>query len=123
MRINIKATNITTTPAISEYIDKKVNMLEKFLANQDVLVNVEVGKTTRHHKSGDVFRAEIQIIADGKDYYAVSETDDLYAAIDKVKDEIVHELTSKRKKALHLLRRGGAKIKNLLKGIMGRNPK
>ena len=30
MKINIKGTNISLTPSISEYVEKKVNMLEKF---------------------------------------------------------------------------------------------
>lgn len=116
MKTNIKATGIFLTPAISEYINKKVLMLQKFFSQEkEVLVSVEVGKTTKHHKSGDFFRAEIKIVAAGEDYYAVVEKDDLYAAIDEVKDEIVRELTSKRKKALRLFRRGSAKIKNLLR--------
>lgn len=116
MKTNIKATNLSITPAIAEYIDKKIGMLEKFAAGEETLVNVEVGRTTRHHKSGDVFKAEIRIEKGGQQYYAVAETEDLYAAIDEVKDEIVRELTSSRKKALRLIRKGGAKIKNLLKG-------
>ncbi len=120
MIINKKATNISFTPAISEYIEKKINTLEKFFGGGEVLVNIEVGRTTKHHKSGDVFRAEIHINTRGEEYYAVAEKDDLYAAIDEVKDEIIHELTSRRKKAMRLFRRGGAKIKNLLKAISGR---
>ena len=116
MKINIKATGISLTSPISEYINKKVDMLEKFFGEEEVLVNIEVGRTTKHHKSGDIFRAEIHINTGDEEYYAVAEKDDLYAAIDEVKDEIVHELTSKRKKAIRLFRRGGAKIKNLLKG-------
>ncbi|MEK7669250.1 MAG: ribosome-associated translation inhibitor RaiA [Patescibacteria group bacterium] len=116
MKINIKATGISLTPSISEYVEKKVSMLEKFFSGvDDVLINVEVGKTTKHHKSGDFFRAEIRVVVNGQTYYAVSETENLYASIDKVKDEIVHEMTSKRKKAMRLFRRGGAKIKELLK--------
>jgi putative sigma-54 modulation protein len=99
MKINIKATGISLTPSISEYTEKKVNMLEKFFDNNEALVNVEVGKITKHHKSGDVFRAEIQAICNGQTYYAVSETEDLYASIDEVKDEIIREMTSKKKKA------------------------
>ena len=119
MKLNIKATGITLTTSISEYIEKKINMLDKFFRGiDDVLVNVEVGKTSRHHKSGDIFRAEIQITADGQTYYASSETEDLYATVDEVKDKIVTELTSKRKKTLRLIRRGGAQIKNMLKGIV-----
>lgn len=117
MKINTKATSISLTLSISEYINKKVEMLEKFFTGEEVLVNVEVGRTTKHHKSGDIFRAEIRINTGGENYYAVSEKDDLYAAIDEVKDEIVHELTSKRKKTMRLFRRGGAKIKNLLKDL------
>ena len=117
MKINIKATGTTLTPPITDYINKKVGMLDKFFEGKEVLVNVEVGRTTKHHKSGDIFRAEIHINYNSQEYYAVSETGDLYAAIDEVKDEIVHELTSKRRKSLHLLRRGGAQIKNLLKGL------
>lgn len=116
MKINIKGTNISLTPSISEYVNKKVEILEKFFGGVDeVLVNVEVGKTTKHHKSGDVFRAEIQVVSNGQTYYAVSETEDLYASIDKVKDDIAQELSSKKKKTIHLFRRGGAKIKELLK--------
>ncbi len=118
MKINIKATGTTLTPSISEYINKKVDMLDKFFEGKEVLVNVEVGKISKHHKSGDIFRAEIHIADGGQEYYAVAEAEDLYAAIDEVKDEIVHELTSKRRKSLHLFRRGGAQIKNLMKGII-----
>lgn len=116
MKINIKATGISLTLSISEYIDKKLGMLEKFFCNEEDLVNIEVGKTSKHHKSGDIFRAEIHVISDGQTYYAEAETEDLYASIDEVKDEIVHELTSRRKKTLRLFRRGSAKIKNLIKG-------
>jgi len=117
MNINIKATNTTLTPAISEYIEKKLDTLNKFFKAEDALINVEVGKTTHHHKSGDIFKAEIRINASGEEYYANVETEDLYAAIDGVKDEIIRELTSKRKKTLRLFRKGGAKIKNLLRGF------
>lgn len=117
MKINKKATNISFTPAISEYIEKKLSMLDKFFRdNDEVLVNIEVGKISRHHKQGDVFRAEIQIVANRQTYYAVSETEDLYAAIDEVKDEIVHEITSNRKKIMRLFKKGAIKIKNLLRG-------
>ncbi len=117
MKINTKTTNIEMTPAIADYINKKLGMLEKFFRGMsEVLVNVEVGKTTRHHKSGDFFKAEIHINSNGEEYYANAETEDLYASIDKVKDEIVRELTSSRKKAKRLLRKGGVLIKKLLKG-------
>lgn len=119
MKINTKATNISITPEISEYVEKKVQMLQKFFSGiDDVLVNVEVGKTTKHHKSGDVFRAEIKINANGEEYYTFVESDDLYASIDKVKDEIGYSLSSKRKKALRMFRKGSQMIKDMMKGAV-----
>lgn len=118
LNINTKSTNITLTPAIQEYIDKKLFGLEKFISGFDnILVNVEVGKTTRHHKQGDVFKAEIHIKVPGDEFYATVEKDDLYAAIDEVKDELIRNMTSRRKRALKLLRKGGQKIKEFLKGF------
>lgn len=117
IKINTKATNLEITPAIADYAEKKIQMLEKFFRGVDeVLISVEIGKTTRHHKSGEFFKAEIHLTSNGEEYYAVAETEDLYASIDKVKDDIVRELTSKRKKALRLVRKGGILIKKLLKG-------
>lgn len=117
MKINTKTTNIEMTPAIADYVEKKVNMLDKFFRDvSEVLVNVEVGKTTKHHKSGAFFKAEIHITSDGEEYYATAETEDLYASIDMVKDEIVRELTSSRKKALRIFRKGGVLIKKFLRG-------
>lgn len=118
MKINIKTTGITLTPSISEYLEKKLGALDKFFdQTEEILVNVEVGRTTRHHKSGDIFRAEIRLKINGKEYYTVAETPDLYASIDEVKDEIVRQLISGKKKYINLLRRGGAKIKNIIKGF------
>ena len=118
MKINIKATNISLTPAISEYIEKKINTLNKFYKeDEEIIINVEVGKTTEHHKSGDIFRAEIHIRSRGNEYYASAETEDLYATIDQVKNNIVRELTSTRKRAMRLIRKGGSGIKNILRGV------
>ena len=118
MRVQIKATEMALTPAIKDYAEKKVLSLEKFFKGRgEVLAQIEVGKTTKHHKSGNVFRAEISIRADGQNYYAVSEKDDLYAAIDEVKDEMAHEIVSSKSKKETLFRRGGAKIKAMLKRL------
>jgi len=123
MRINTKGTNISLTPAIVDYLNKKLATVEKYInSHQDVaMLDVEVGRTTQHHKSGDIFRAEINLKLKGDSLRAVREAEDLYAAIDQVKDEIVDLLTTHADKRRTLLRRGAAKIKNILKGLYRRN--
>lgn len=119
MKINIKATGIELTPAIASYVDKKVSHIEKYLEknNEGVIALVEVGKSTRHHKAGNVFRAEVHLTGLGLDLYAVSEMEDLYAAIDVVKDEIVHNIVQSKGKKETLARRGAKIMKSIMKGI------
>lgn len=118
MNINIKATNIELTPAIREYAEKKVQALLKHLEkNTDTNIYVEVGKTTKHHKGGDFFKAEIKIMGGGMDHYAVSEKEDLYAAIDLAKDEIIHEIEHAKGKSMKMFRRQQQAMKDILRGM------
>ncbi len=118
MQIKIKTTNIELTSALSAYVEEKIKSVEKFApphAEEVLLANVEIGKTTRHHNAGDIFCAEVMMTVRGKKYRAVSEKSDLYAAIDDVRNEIVRELNSNKEKNRTLVRRGAGMIKNLIR--------
>jgi ribosomal subunit interface protein len=117
MKLNIKATNIALTPEISDYLDKRLQGIEKFLPEdqESFTVNVELGKTTEHHQTGDIFRAEITIYIGGRNFRAVSENIDLYSAIDDMKDEIGRGLSSNKEKKISLLRRGGQRLKSIIR--------
>lgn len=121
MNINIKTTTISMTPAISEYIDKHLDSVKKFLESDPTAkCDLEIAKTTNHHKNGDIFKAEMHIVAKDQNIYTSVEKDDLYAAIDILKDEVIRKLKSEKSKQRSFLRKGGAKIKDLLKGITNR---
>lgn len=118
MKFNIKATNIELTPDVRAYVEKKLSAVEKYLdGNVDTVAQVEVGKTTQHHKSGEVFKAEVHIVGGGVDVFAVSEQFDLYAAIDVLKDDVVQKLMHLKGKREALTRRGARAIKNMMKGF------
>jgi len=122
MSINIKTTNISLTPAISDYTNKHLQRISEFLSNDETAkIDVELAKTTGHHHKGEIFRAEIHIVATGKNYYVSSEQEDLYAAIDIVQDDMMNELRSGKSKKVSLLKRGGVKIKGLVKGLWSGN--
>ena len=123
MKINEKGTNLSITPEIRDYLYKKLEHLKKFIqgAEANALAEVELGKISNHHKSGDIFRAEINLHLAGENWRAVSEQSDLLAAIDIAKDEMVRELQSGKDKRVSLLRRGGARVKGLLKSIFIRD--
>ncbi len=128
MNIKTHTTNFDMTPAIEEYVSKKAQSLAKFLegrgddTHKNMLCEVELGKTTNHHKSGDIFKAEINIVGPGNvQFYAVAEEADLYAAIDIVRDQIEREIISKKTKRETLFRRGAAKFKALAKRLYWRS--
>jgi putative sigma-54 modulation protein len=119
MKIKIRAKNFDLTPAIDEYVSKKIATLEKFLGpNKETLCEIEIGRTTNHHKSGDIFRAEVNIVQPGnKQVYAFAEESDLYAAIDIVRDEAERVIVSRKNKYKTLFRKGATQVKEILKRI------
>ncbi|MDO8604407.1 MAG: ribosome-associated translation inhibitor RaiA [bacterium] len=118
MKIKITTVNIELTGAIQTYAEDKIRSVEKFAIPHDeeeILVDVEIGKTTNHHQSGDVFRAEANLRVRGKHFRATSEKTDLYAAIDDMREDLVRELSSHKDKTRTLFRKGAGIIKNLLR--------
>lgn len=113
---HVKATNMELTGAISDYLEKKLSVLDKYIKSETAgIARIEVGKTTKHHNKGDVFRAEINLEFSGSKFRAEAEADDLYKAIDIVKDDITHEVTRASKKKKHMLKKGNQKIKKMIK--------
>ncbi len=119
MNIKTHAVNFDLTDAINDYISKKLSPLERFVGeSSEILCEVEIGRTTKHHNSGDIFKAEVNMFISGSSQvYAVSEQIDLYSAIDLVKDDVERQLVATKSKKETLFRRGAGKIKNLLKSL------
>ena len=121
MNINIKTKNIELVDSLNEYVNKRLSGIEKFLKDSDTVVFVEIGKTTNHHKNGDVYKADI-VIGGDKQFFASCETDDLYKAIDEAKEELNRKFTSHKDKKQTLFKRGASSVKKMMKGLSKRNP-
>ena len=117
MHHNIKTTDFEMTPEVSEYLDSKLQTLDKYVARDDesVKCDVEIGRSTEHHQSGKVFRVEINITIGKKMLRAVAEEETINAAIDRAKDDITKTLRRHKGKQSRLFRKGGEKIKNFLR--------
>lgn len=112
------------TDAIHDYVVKRVTNLEKLLNNieGDVKVNFEVGKSTNHHKGGEIFNANCSIKIDGKDFHASVDSEDLYQSVDAIKDKLFHEINKDKGRAQTLFHRGARSVKKMMKGLSKRNP-
>lgn len=118
-RKNIKATDMELTEEISNYLDKRLESVEKLIDPNDTsaIFDIEVGKTTNHHQTGSIFRAEINLHVAGKLLRSVEEDQTLFNAIDKARNDILSELRKTKKKKLRLLRRGGTALKGFMHSI------
>ena len=127
MNINLQGKNMELTEAIKDYVLKRVTNLEKLLSTietrgGEVMVNFEVGKSTKHHKSGVVFHSDCLININGKEFYSSSDKEDLYQTIDEIKENLFNEIKKSKDRRQTLFKRGAASIKKMMKGLSKRNP-
>ncbi len=116
MKIIIRTKKIELNQELKDYINEKINSLEKFLkilqdkekyfdkffgkGKPRVEAWVEVEKTTLHHKKGPVFRAECQLRLPGQSIRAEAVSEDLRLAINEVKDKLQREFKQYKEKSL-----------------------
>jgi ribosomal subunit interface protein len=121
VKIIIKTKNLELTESLSEYIEKKLFSLKKFL---DILkkdeqrktlseVFVDIEKETKHHRKGDIFLAEALINLPGKKIIAKAKQDDLYKSINEIKTELAKEIKKYKLKMTEIKRREQRKVKNI----------
>lgn len=96
MKVNIKTTHLEMTPAIEQYLSRRIEIIEKFIdpTDQSAIADVEIGKITEHHHSGRIFRAEINLKLAGFFGRAEAIEHNLYDAISEVKKEIIRQVKS-----------------------------
>ena len=75
MKIRITGKELKITEAINDYVEKKLDRIDKYFEDSEADVTLRTEKNTQI--------AEIYVTANGEKYRAVTEDKDLYASIDK----------------------------------------
>lgn len=117
----LKATGaIMLTSELREFIDEKLKKIEKLLDPKDSMVraDVEVG-TTGGSRTGEQFRAEINLHWSGGFVRAEATRDSMHPAIDEAVEEVRTELNKKITKHRSLARRSATHVKNIYKYFRG----
>ncbi len=129
MKIIIKSTNFDLNQEIKDYIEEKIGGLEKFA---DIFQGgkyfggyfgkgkpraeawVDIGKLTKHHKTGPYFRAEVQMRFPGKSIRSEAVAENLKMAICQAKDELQGLLDKYEGKIIAKERRGARIFKKII---------
>lgn len=113
MRIAIRATNINLTPELRKYALEKIGSLERFFkdtAPDSVIVDIEIGRPSRHHRKGEIFRCEVNVSLGKRLLRAEERAASVKGAIDLVRDEIQREAKKLRARRQDQFLRAARKI-------------
>lgn len=118
MNIIIKGTNLELHNDLKDYAEEKIGGLKKFMEGIDlggnrVMARIELAKTTQHHQQGDIYKAEVNLEFPKKMFRSVVESDDIYKAIDDVKDELRIMIIEYKTEKVTISRKGRRLIKDL----------
>lgn len=107
MNLTIKTKNISLDDALKVFVEDKIGGLEKFIQdpNDLVEVRVEIGKPSRHHRSGRVYYAEVNLKMGGKLLRATCQHEDLRNAIVDVKNELQGQIKKIKERSADLSRK------------------
>ena len=103
MKYILQPLNISISNSISVLVETKVRTLERFVSRFDpktVEARIEVGKPSRHHHTGLVFYAEINLKIPGKLLRAEATHLDLSFAINEAFKEIERQVKDYKEKMI-----------------------
>jgi putative sigma-54 modulation protein len=115
MNYNLKGTELSITPEIREYLEKRLSSLDKFLTNKEAArADVELEFLPGEER---FYRAEVTLHDPGqKSARAEARGGALHEAIDLVMGELSGELSRGKKKRLHIFRHSAVRVKEFLRG-------
>ena len=109
MNIKITGKDLKTTDAIKDYVEKKLERIQKYFEEFDVTVTIKTEGTQQI--------AEMHLNANQDVYRAVSDTKDLYASIDKDIDILEGQIRKMKTKRDKQNKEDSLKQRELANGI------
>lgn len=101
MKYNLKATKIKLSAANKEYIQTKMDMLDKYLGRiKPIDCHVEVGLAVNGQKSGEIYRAEVVLQLPRMIITVEKVETDLLKAIDNVKEHVARSIVKHKEKII-----------------------
>ena len=113
--ISFKATNTESDEVLQDLVTEKFLSLDKFIGEEtDVKCEVEFEKETAS-QTGDIFRVEVNLWLHGNLNRVEANSESFEKSIDIVRNEMGKVLRRAHKKRHSLVKRGGQKIKQMLR--------
>ncbi len=119
MDIRIKTSDYEMTPETAQYLDDRLEALEKILGEDGhkTRCEVEIGRDGGGSRHGaNMWFAEIHLFAPGKgQVYARNNAESVNIAIEDAKEEAMQQLRKNKRLHRRVLRKGGAVLKRFIR--------
>ena len=109
MEIKVTGKELKITDAINDYIERKMDRIEKYFENAEAEVIARVERNSQI--------AEIKVMANGETFRAVTEDRDLYASIDKDIDILEGQIRKYKTKKEKMQKESSLKELNAQKAV------
>lgn len=109
MEIKVTGKELKITDAINDYIERKMDRIEKYFENAEAEVIARLERNTQI--------AEIKVMANGETFRAVTEDKDLYASIDKDIDILEGQIRKYKTKKEKMQKESSLKELNAQKAV------
>jgi len=105
MTTTVQAKDMDMTDAIRSYAEEKISSLDEYFEGI-VSADITVGMRGHHHQKGKIYFAAVNMHVPGHDIRMEKDAEDLYKAIDKVRDHLKIELEKIKGKMNNVDREG-----------------
>lgn len=110
MRISIRQKNLELTAPLREYIEMKIvrtveRMLKDASASELPILDVEVERTTNHHRKGMVYRIGVNLSLGGQVLRAEALDEDVRAACDIVEEDLSRKILRLKGRKMSIMKR------------------
>ncbi len=109
MEIKVTGKELKITDAINDYIERKMDRIEKYFENAEAEVIARVERNSQI--------AEIKVMANGETFRAITEDKDLYASIDKDIDILEGQIRKYKTKKEKMQKESSLKELNAQKAV------
>lgn len=120
MKIHTTTRGLELTSEISSYAEKRLSQVDKLIGEADLphaSCDLFLVRETPRHQQGEIFSAEMILKMGKTTVFSKASESSILASIDVAKDELVRSLKHQKKRRFVLVRKGAAKVKEILKGL------
>ena len=105
MQIDLYAKNMKLDEPLRVFVEDRIGGLDKIIGHDKSTARIEIGLPSKHHRSGRIFYAEINLKMDGRLLRANCQHEDMRNAIVDAKNELQRQITKLKDKKKNLLRK------------------